>query len=274
MLMTSTTLNMSMMKNSPQLLSYDIASGVRAFSTMRHGGVGEGAYCSFNINSYCGDSQENIAANKASLAETLGIEPTKILLPHQVHGADFCIIAPDFMALSEEERAKVIEGVDGIFTSMSGVCIGVSTADCIPIIIYDPEHHAACAIHAGWRGTVKRIASKAVAEMQTTYHSNAEKLKAVIGPGILLKSFEVGQEVYDQFASAGFDMNGIAKQMGKWHIDLPECNRRELVAAGIPAENIKVSGIDTYTSNDFFSARRQGINSGRIYTAIIMEETK
>ena len=158
MLMTSTTLNISMMKNSPQLLSYDIAPGVRAFSTMRHGGVGEGAYCSFNINSYCGDSQENIAANKASLAETLGIEPTKILLPHQVHGADFCIIAPDFMALSEEERAKVIEGVDGIFTSMSGVCIGVSTADCIPIIIYDPEHHAACAIHAGWRGTVKRIA--------------------------------------------------------------------------------------------------------------------
>ena len=89
--MTSTTLNMSMMKNSPQLLSYDIAPGVRAFSTMRHGGVGEGAYSSFNINSYCGDSQENIAANKASLAETLGIEPTKILLPHQVHGADFCI---------------------------------------------------------------------------------------------------------------------------------------------------------------------------------------
>lgn len=274
MLMTSTTLNMSMMKNSPQLLSYDIAPGVRAFSTMRHGGVGEGAYCSFNINSYCGDSQENIEANKASLAETLGIEPTKILLPHQVHGADFCIIAPDFMALSEEERAKVIEGVDGIFTSMTGVCIGVSTADCIPIIIYDPEHHAACAIHAGWRGTVKRIASKAVAEMQTTYHSNADKLKAVIGPGISLESFEVGQEVYDQFASAGFDMNGIAKQMGKWHIDLPECNRRELVAAGIPAENIKVSGVDTYTSNDFFSARRQGINSGRIYTAIIMEETK
>ena len=274
MLMTSTTLNMSMMKNSPQLLSYDIAPGVRAFSTMRHGGVGEGAYSSFNINSYCGDSQENIAANKAALAETLGIEPTKILLPHQVHGADFCIITPDFMALPEEERAKVIEGVDGIFTSMSGVCIGVSTADCIPIIIYDPEHHAACAIHAGWRGTVKRIASKAVAEMQTTYHSNAEKLKAVIGPGISLESFEVGQEVYDQFASAGFDMNGIAKQMGKWHIDLPECNRKEMVAAGIPAENIKVSGIDTYTSNDFFSARRQGINSGRIYTAIIMEETK
>ena len=96
------------------------------------------------------------------------------------------------MALPEEERAKVIEGVDGIFTSMSGVCIGVSTADCIPIIIYDPEHHAACAVHAGWRGTVKRIASKAVAEMQTTYHSNAEKLKAVIGPGISLESFEVG----------------------------------------------------------------------------------
>lgn len=271
---TLTTLNMSMMKSRPQLLSYNIAPGVRAFSTMRHGGVGEGTYSSFNINSYCGDSQGNITANKTGLAETLGIEPTKILLPHQVHGIEFRIIASDFMALPEERKAKILEGVDGIFTSMSGLCIGVSTADCIPIIIYDPEHHAACAVHAGWRGTVKRIASKAVAEMQTAYNSNPKKLKAVIGPGISLESFEVGQEVYDQFVSAGFNMNGIANQMDKWHIDLPECNRRQLVGAGIPVESIMVSGIDTYTSNDFFSARRQGINSGRIYTAIIMEKTK
>lgn len=265
---------MNMMNSNVQLLKYDIAPSVLAFSTMRGADIDDGAYDGFNINAYCGDSDEHIAKCKDILAKEIGITEEKILLPHQVHGADFQIITPDFLTLPANEQAMTLDGVDGVFTQMTGTCIGVSTADCIPLIIYDAEHHAACAIHAGWRGTVQYIALKAVKEMQTLFHSDPKKMKAVIGPGIQLRSFEVGQEVYDLFASAGFDMDKIAKRMGKWHIDLPLCNKLQLTMAGIDEDNIIQSDVDTFTSHEFFSARRQGVSSGRIYTAIILEDIK
>ena len=145
----------------------------------------------------------------------------------------------------------------------------MSTADCIPILIYDEVHHAAAAVHAGWRGTVKRIAMKAVSAMRVTYGSRPEDLTAVIGPGISLEAFEVGDEVYEEFASAGFCMADISRRYDKWHIDLPECNRSQLSAAGV--SDIRMTGICTYNNSaDFFSARRLGVASGRIFTGIIL----
>ena len=96
-------------------------------------------------------------------------------------------------------------------TNEAGVCVGVSTADCIPVLVYDKHHHAAAAIHAGWRGTLRHIVLKTVREMTVNFGSVANELMAVIGPGISLKHFEIGQEVYDQFASADFDMDAIAQ---------------------------------------------------------------
>jgi len=147
----------------------------------------------------------------------------------------------------------------------------VSTADCIPLLLYDPRHHAVCAIHAGWRGTVARIAEKAASAMTETYGTQPSDLVAQIGPGISLDSFEVGQEVYDAFAAAGFNMPTISKRYAKWHIDLPECNRQQLIASGLRADRITLSGICTYKACDtFFSARRLGIDSGRIFTGILI----
>ena len=114
---------------------------------------------------------------------------------------------------------------------------------------------------------------KAISEMRVAFGSDASALHAVIGPGILLESFEVGHEVYEEFAQAGFDMDKVARLYDKWHIDLPECNRQQLVASGVLAENIQMAGIDTFAAtDDFFSARRLGKESGRIYTAIMIEQ--
>ena len=96
---------------------------------------------------------------------------------------------------------------------------------------------------------------------------------AAIGPGISLQSFEVGDEVYQAFQDARFDMNVISRRYSKWHIDLWEANRIQLISAGVNPDNIEVSGICTYTANeDFFSARRLGINSGRIISGIILKD--
>ena len=112
--------------------------------------------------------------------------------------------------------------------------------------------------------------------MCNNYGCRATDIKAIIAPGISIDAFEVGDEVYETFANAGFPMERIAKrypaaQGEKWHIDLWEANRLQMIDAGIKENNITITGICTYTNHeDFFSARRLGINSGRIFNGIMI----
>lgn len=259
----------------PQLLKYNLTSEVTAFSTTRHGGCSEGNYSSFNINEYCGDTVEHTRRNKEALAQELGTSAQRIILPHQTHGIESRRIGGEFFTLPERVQKMILEGVDAVMTDEEGVCIGVSTADCIPVLLYDPEHHAVCAIHAGWRGTAARITRKVIVDMTFHFHTNPRKVKAVIGPGISLDSFEVGQEVYDQFAEASFDMSNIAKLYKKWHINLPLCNKQMLLEAGVEEENIHEADICTMKNQeDFFSARALGTDSGRIYTGIMLNPSR
>ena len=276
--------------DAPVWHEYDIANDVVAFSTMRQGGFSTGNYAAFNINHYCGDAEEAVAANRAALCRMLGISEDRLIYPHQTHQTEVRAITPDYFSMSADDKATQLEGVDAVMTDMQGVCIGVSTADCIPVLLYDEAHHAVAAVHAGWRGTVARIAEKAVRRMQYTYQTQPEKLQAVIGPGISMQNFEVGDEVYDAFLQAGFEMTSIAKRFpytlfkgkegctesdgktGRWHIDLPRCNQLQLEKTGVMTENILQSDICTYDRYlQFFSARRLGISSGRILTAIMLK---
>ena len=258
--------------DSPVLDYYDLSPSVTAFNTTRCGGVSRGEYGGFNINRYCGDDEACIKSNLEMLGRKLNVKAGNIIMPHQTHDCEVRQIGGEFLTLPDTVKAKILEGVDALTTNVRDICIGVSTADCIPIIIYDPEHHASAAIHAGWRGTVKRIAQKAIASMRLSYQSQPQDLVAVIGPGISLEAFEVGDEVYNEFASAGFDMSAISQHKDKWHIDLKECNLQQLVQSGISKENITVSDICTFNTSDrYFSARKLGTNSGRIFTGIVLK---
>lgn len=285
----------------PQLLDYAVGAPFRAFSTTRQGGVSTGAYASLNINSFCGDDPVAIAENRRRLAAHLGLQgDDRLVLPHQVHGTRVEALAADFLELSPADRAARLEGVDAVMTDVAGLCVGVSTADCIPLLLYDTEHRAVCAVHAGWRGTVQRIARTAVEAMASHYGSRPEALHAIVGPGISLEAFEVGDEVYEAFRAADFPMSSIARrfpkvgaeQVGaadsrpplnlsatkksdpteKWHIDLPAANVDTLLQSGLDLANIRVSSICTYGQSDrFFSARRLGIHSGRIYSGVFIQ---
>ena len=258
----------------PVLQYYPLGEGVTAFSSTRQGGYSEGRYGEFNINRYCGDSEESIKRNREALCQLLGIEDHSLLMPHQVHLAEIAVVDREMLTLPTEEIQQKLDGIDALMTNEAGVCIGVSTADCIPVLLYDPIQRASCAIHAGWRGTVQRIVEKAVTRMTEVFGSDPKNLIAQIGPGIHLESFEVGDEVYQTFEKEGFPMELISKKYEKWHIDLPECNRLQLVAAGIPETHIAVSPVCTFQQSDtFFSARKLSINSGRIFTGILLQES-
>ena len=201
--------------------------------------------------------------------------PYYVVQPHQVHGVEIREVT-DPMTTREQ-----LEGVDALITNVPGVAISVRTADCIPVLLYDPVHRAVAAVHAGWRGTVQRISQKVVSEMQRRYGTDAADLLAVIGPGIGPESFQVGQEVADAFSEAGFPMEQILKDCGPkaptadnpmaggLHIDLWRANQWLLEQAGVKSQNIQVAGICTYQNNDrFYSARREGTKCGRIINCI------
>lgn len=263
------------MLRKPILKRYHLSPSAIAFSTTRQGGYSQGRYSEFNANAFCGDDAASIAANRTALIEELKViaqldDYPELIIPHQVHGTVIRRVDDDLIHLDINARMQALEGVDAVMTDLRGVCICVSTADCIPILMRDNKSNAICAVHAGWRGTVARIAVHAVSNMVDAYGTSAKDITAVIGPGISLEAFEVGDEVYNAFSDSGFDMDTIAKHYDKWHIDLWECNRQQLIASGIPEKNISVAGICTFShANEFFSARRLGLDSGRILNGIM-----
>ena len=201
--------------------------------------------------------------------------PYYVVQPHQVHR---CVIREITDPMTTRDQ---LEGVDALITSVPGVAISVRTADCIPVLLYDPVNKAIAAVHAGWRGTVQHISNKTIEVMQQLYGTDAHELRTVIGPGIGPESFQVGQEVADAFAQAGFPMEQILHDCGPkrpteqnpmqggLHIDLWKANRWLLEQAGVKKSNIQMAGICTYRNNDrFFSARREGTKCGRIINCI------
>ena len=151
----------------------------------------------------------------------------------------------------------------------------MNTADCVPIVLVDGEAGIIAVAHAGWRGTVGRIAASVVDEMRRQ-GADVGRIQAAMGPSICQECFEVGDEVVEAFRQAHFDLDAIVKRhadTGKAHIDLRAVNRAVLIAAGVPAGQILLSQHCSRCEHDrFFSARRLGTASGRTFTGIYMQQ--
>lgn len=200
------------------------------------------------------------STGKDSRVEDMRLSVGDIALPRQTHSCNV-------LRVGSPGRP---ENTDSVFTDVPGLCMCVKTADCIPVLLYDDKERLVAAVHAGWRGTVGRIVSRTVSEM----HSTGSHLHAIIGPGISLDEFEVGDEVYDTFSRDGFPMHRIAKRclssqgVERWHIDLWDANRWLLEQLGV--KDIYVAGICTKSSHLYYSARRETINTGRNYNGIMI----
>ena len=197
--------------------------------------------------------------------------PYPVIQGHQVHGSRVAVIDRQWMSREE------LEGYDAFVTNLPGVALGARTADCVPVLLYDPLRRAVAAVHAGWKGTVLHISQLAIEVMVRQYGCNPSGMRAVIGPAIGPDSFQVGEEVVAKFRDAGFPIEEIwsfqgpgdgSPMSGGHHIDLFKANRWLLEEAGVPHGNIQVHSIDTYTDTSFFSARREGTACGRNINSI------
>lgn len=220
-----------------------------------------------NIISY--EIHPDVCAMTIGRDQTL---PYPVLQMHQVHDVKVVVVdRPDM-------RPEELDGYDAMMTDLRGVAIGVRTADCIPVLLYDPVKKAAAAVHSGWRGTGARILSNVVKKMRSRYETQPSDLLAVIGPGICADCFQVGEDVALKFRDAGFDLASVwsfrgpkeeTGMGGGHHIDLKAACLQTLVDCGVKEDNIRVSDLCTYDENHlFYSARKEGIGCGRNITFI------
>jgi len=176
--------------------------------------------------------------------------PAGVVTVHQVHSA---------RVLTSGEAAGRPDA-DALITNAPGVAIGVKTADCVPVLLADPERRAVAAVHAGWRGTAASIVQAAVRRMAQEYATRPEDLHAMIGPSIGACCYEVGPEVAAEF--------GI-RAAGRVHLDLWQLNRKQLEAAGLNPANIEL--LEECTRCDaerYHSYRRDGAAAGRMISWI------
>ena len=229
------------------------------------------------------DTRENVIENRRRFQSALGASDLPLISLKQIHS--------DVIHLFNAAPNEPCKG-DASVTNRPGLLLGVQTADCVPILLVDPKNRAVAAIHAGWRGTLARIAVKAIGQMQMHFKTKLADLRAAIGPAIGGCCYEVGTEVAIQFQSqfadapewfdefrTGDEPNPIQwlNMMPPGHqpppknvlLDLKKANRAQLLSAGLRPQNIFVSDLCTACNPDLlFSYRKQGPQSGRHLSVI------
>ena len=247
--------------------------GVLVVQTQRGKVNPHNAYSQWNLCDYTGDDALRVLDSRMEFCKHLEINLDHLVMPRQTHSTNVIVIDQNFMDSPIETQDDILEGVDAMVTIMPNVCIGVNTADCVPIALADLHQRIIAIAHAGWRGTVGRIAQKTI-ETMTELGSKPSEIIATMGVSICSDCFEVGDEVVIEFEKAGFEMSSIVHRnnaTGKAHINLQEANRQVLIEAGLKPENITLPNHCSRCESDrYFSARRLGINSGRTFTAILM----
>ena len=230
-----------------------------AAESTRHGGVSLAPFSSLNLGINTPDDPANVDENRRRFFEAIGASTNLFASSHQVHGTEI-------LYTTEPGR---FDGYDALMTNRPGLLVGVTVADCVPILIYDQAHQAVAAIHAGWRGTVGRIVEKTLEAMQQQFGTSPEACCAYVGTCIDECSFEVGPDVADQFASMFTQTDA---RTGKSYIDLKAANRQQLMDSGIPEAQIDVSAFSTVIHNhDYFSYRAEKGQTGRMLAVIGMK---
>ena len=243
--------------------------GLRHGFFTREGGVSEGLYSSLNCGLGSQDRAEHVVENRRRVAAALGLAGDRLVTPYQIH-------SPSVIAVEAPwARAETPRG-DALVTREPAIAIAVTTADCLPVLLSDPEARVVGAAHAGWRGALAGVLARTV-EAMTALGARAAAIKAVIGPAIEQQSYEVGPEFPAPFLAQD-EANGAffapGHREGRFQFDLKGYAARCLEAAGVGA--VEVLAADTCAEESrFFSYRRSCLRGegdyGRGLSVICLE---
>jgi YfiH family protein len=242
--------------------------GIRHAFFTREGGVSDGVYDSLNGGLGSNDEPARVAENRRRMAEQLGVAPSHLLSVHQIH-------SPDAVVATGPWDGPVRPKADAIVTRNEGLAIGVTTADCGPILFVDPKARVIGAAHAGWKGALTGVLESTIDAMEKL-GADRSGMVAAIGPLIRQPSYEVGHEFVERFIEADAE-NALfflpAERNGHSMFDLAGFIRMRLENAGVLM--IDDLGIDTYADERFYSYRRsvhrREPDYGRLVHAIALE---
>ena len=227
-----------------------------AAESTRHGGVSQAPYQSMNLGINTDDVPEHIVENRHRWLANWDCTEANLAHSYQVHGT----------AVFVATQAGRNTGYDALVTNVPGLLLGVTVADCTPILVYDQRTSAVAAIHAGWRGTVGGIVTNALLTMQREYGTQPADCLAYVGTCIDAAHFEVGPEVAAQFAEERTVVDPIT---GKTRVDLKQANADQLRRFGLTDAQIERSPYSTITDNaDYFSHRLERGITGRMLAVI------
>ena len=241
------------------------AGFVNGFST-RMGGVSPMPDAALSLAGFNEDAAENILENRRRFL--------KLFPGHwtfagcwQVHGSDVRLVKDWEDAKPAENQVGETVYCDAIVSNASGVLAGVKTADCVPILLGDPETGAFAAVHAGWRGTLVEIARVAVERLASEYNGKPDDIVVAIGAAAGPCCYEVGEEVIDAFTGKFAKGNELFIETRPGHalVDLLKANRDQLIQAGVREERIHIAPLCTMCRTDlFFSFRKEKRLHGKV----------
>ena len=248
-------------KNGVTYLTFPIYEqvGLRHGFSTRLGGVSVGDCASMNLSFTRGDDEEAVLKNHRLFADAIGYNVEHLVLSDQIHET---VIRRIYKKDGGKGvlRESDIQGVDGLITNEKDVVLMTFFADCVPLFFYDTKNKAIGASHSGWRGTVKRIGEKTVAEMGKEFGTNPKDVLAVIGPSICQDCYEVSRDVAEEFAvefeETYWNEILLEKPGEKFQLNLWRANEIVLQEAGIPENQIQVSRLCTCCHPDFLFSHR------------------
>jgi polyphenol oxidase len=219
--------------------------------TARHGGVSTGSWASLNLTKGNGDDPALVEENLRRVAAAFGTTRGDLVSPNQRHTTNAAHIGA-------AQRGQILLNTDSLLTDEADVPILLRFADCTPVLLYDPQHHAFAVVHSGWRGTAAGAVPAAIKAMTEAFSSSPAELVAGIGPSIGPCCYEVGDEVTSAVRASFADPETLLPRNGshRRHFDLWSANRRWLAEAGV--RSVEVAEICTACHMDEFFSYRGG----------------
>ena len=212
----------------------------------------------FNMSLTVGDNKEKVFKNREAFFNQIGLTTSRIAFQKQIHSDIITVV----------EKPGLIGESDAMITIHPNIGLAISSADCVPIFIYDSANKLAAAVHSGWRSTQKQILRKTIETLIIKFNSKKENLFIYIGPSITQNYYEVGEEVAIQF-----DKKYSIKREGKIFLDVLQANIDMILDFGIGKDQLEISNLCSFGERDLLqSFRRDGDKSGRALGIIAMKE--
>lgn len=249
-----------------------LSAGIDAFVSTRHGGVSQAPYDSLNLGLRVGDEAEKVIENRRLLFAAFGLELKRSVWCRQIHADGVAVVGAADAGRGSTEEESIVKDADALVTAEPGLALCVTLADCVPVVIFDPESRVVGLAHAGWGGTVARISSRTVEVMRERFGCDPASLVAAVGPSIGAAGYEVGTDVIEKAGAAYGDQAAEIlepSEDGKALFDLWAANRIDLEGAGLAGERIEICGVASDQHlEDFYSHRHEGGQTGRFITVV------